>query len=305
MTVVYPPPVDAPGRQDQDAYAISAEFYDVLQAERDEARVRSFYRDDVRRARVGVLDVGAGTGRVTLMSLLESRVPVHAVEPARSMRTPLMTRLTSLGTELTARVTVHPQTLDRAGLHGVADVAVCHNTVACLHPGSRRALWRAVAEALVPTGLLLVQLPPAHLPRHRTTHVLPTRTVGLHEYGGRMVMSPDVDRIRARFDYWVRGDGRVLRRHEETFWMWPASRAEMIAELAEAGFIALPERPDLSVLAVRLERHDTLRPAATRRSSRHRALFGRQGLRRGLHGSPPPHHGDRDRRDGGPREGLR
>lgn len=241
-----------PGRERQDAYAISAEFYDVLQAERDEVRVRALYRDDVREARVGVLDVGAGTGRVTLMSLLESRVPVHAVEPARSMRTPLMTRLASLGSELTTRVTVHPQALEETGLYGVADVAVCHNIVACLHPTARRALWPAVAHALVPAGVLLVQLPPARLPRRRTTHVLPTRAVGRHEYGGRLVTSADADRIRARFDYWVRGDGRVLRRYEETFWMWPASRAQLIAELEEEGLRALPERPDPSALALRL-----------------------------------------------------
>ncbi|MGQ4386285.1 methyltransferase [Streptomyces sp. SAS_270] len=252
MTIVNPPPADVPGRERQDAYAVGAEFYDVLQAERDEARVRALYRADVRGARVGVLDVGAGTGRVTLMSLLESHVPVHAVEPARSMRTPLMTRLASLSAELTKRVTVHPQLLEEAGLYGVADVAVCHNTVACLHPESRRALWPAVADALVPTGVLLVQLPPARLPRHRTTHVLPTRTVGRHEYGGRMVTSADVGRIRARFDYWVREDGRVLRRHDETFWMLPVPRAEMIAELREEGLFALPERPDPSVPALRL-----------------------------------------------------
>ncbi|MEH0580656.1 hypothetical protein QBA54_40940 [Streptomyces sp. B21-108] len=132
-------------------------------------------------------------------------------------------------------------------------MAVCHNTVACLHPTSRRALWPAVAETLVPTGVLLVQLPPARLPRHRTTHVLPTRTVGRHEYGDRWT-SADADRIRARFDYWVRGDGRVPRRHDETFWMWP-TRAQMTAELEEEeGFVALPQRPDPSVLAVRLAR---------------------------------------------------
>ncbi|CAM5281372.1 hypothetical protein [Streptomyces canus] len=67
-----------------------------------------------------------------------------------------------------------------------------------------------------------------------------------------MVTSADEDRIRARFDHWVRGDERVLRRHDETFWMRPASRAEPIAALKEDGFIALPERPDPSVLAVGL-----------------------------------------------------
>ncbi|MFJ3043174.1 class I SAM-dependent methyltransferase [Streptomyces sp. BBFR25] len=70
----------------QDDYAVTAEFYDVLQAERDEARVRALYGSDTAGARVGVLDVGAGTGRITLMSLDESRVGVHAVEPSRAMR---------------------------------------------------------------------------------------------------------------------------------------------------------------------------------------------------------------------------
>ncbi|MER5436713.1 class I SAM-dependent methyltransferase [Streptomyces sp. NPDC002588] len=246
--------VDPLGREQQDAYAISAEFYDVLQAERDEARVRRLYRDDVRKARVGVLDVGAGTGRVTLMSLMESQVPVHAVEPTRSMRSPLMTRLTSLDANLRMRVTVYPHPLDVVGLHEVADVAVCHNTIACLHPASRQTLWPAIAEALVAGGVLLIQLPPARLPHHETTHVFPTQRVGRYEYGGRMVASADVNRIRTRFEYWVRGEGGVLRQHNETFWMWPASRTKVIGELEECGFSPLPERADASVLAVRLGR---------------------------------------------------
>lgn len=243
-----------PGREEQDAYAISAEFYDVLQAERDGKRVRRWYGGDVAKARLGVLDVGAGTGRVTLMSLLESHVPVHAVEPSRSMRSPLMTRLAALPADLRTRVTVHPHRLDEAELHGVADVAVCHNTIACLRPASRRALWPAVAAALVRGGVLLVQLPPARLPDRETTHDLPTQRIGRHEYGGRMVTSADANRIRARFEYWVRGEGGVLREHQETFWMWPTDRRKMIGELAESGFTPLPGRAGRGVLAVRLVR---------------------------------------------------
>ncbi|WP_238431965.1 class I SAM-dependent methyltransferase [Streptomyces cavernae] len=270
--------VAPPRREEQDAYAISAEFYDILQGEQDGARVRQLYSRDVGNARLAVLDVGAGTGRVTLMCLVESQVPVHAVEPARSMRSPLMTRLASLPSDLRTRVTVHPHTLDEAGLHKVADVAICHNTIACLHPASRRALWPAIAGALVPGGVLLIQLPPACLPHHETTHDLPTQRVGQHEYGGRMVASADVNRIRTRFEYWVRGEGGVLREHTETFWMWPTARTEVIGELEKSGFAPLPERADPAVLAVRLTRRC---PAP--RSPEHARL-----LRLGLATALPP-----------------
>ncbi|MEU0075852.1 class I SAM-dependent methyltransferase [Streptomyces sp. NPDC006332] len=245
---------DSIGREQQDAYAISAEFYDVLQSERDGARVRRLYRGDVNKARAGVLDVGAGTGCATLMSLMESQVSVHSVEPTRSMRSALMTRLASLPADLRMRVTVYPHPLGEAGLQEVADVAICHNTIACLHPAARQGLWPAIAEALVPGGVLLVQLPPARLPHHETTYVLAPQRVGRHEYGGRMVASADANRIRTRFEYWVRGEGVVLREHNETFWMWPASRTKVIGELEKCGFAPLPERADSSVLAVRRRR---------------------------------------------------
>lgn len=244
--------VEPPGREAPDAYAVSAEFYDILHADRDRARVRRFYGRAVRLARRGVLDVGAGTGRVTLMSLARSRAPVHAVEPTRSMRSLLMTRLAALPVDVRTRVTVYPHRLDEAALREVADVGICHNTIACLHPAARRALWPAVADALVPGGVFLVQLPPDRVPHGGAIHVLPAQKVGRHEYGGRMVMSADADRIRTRFDYWVRGESGVLREYTETFWMWPASCAELLGELAGSGFVPLPEQADPAVLTVRL-----------------------------------------------------
>ncbi|AWW42199.1 class I SAM-dependent methyltransferase [Streptomyces cadmiisoli] len=240
-----------PGKPHDD-YAVSAEFYDILQAPKDALTVHRLYSHDVARAHVGVLDVGAGTGCVTVMSVVESRVDVHAVEPARAMRAPLMTRLASLPVALRERVTVHPQMLAEARLTAVADIAVCHNTIACMTPQSRRTLWPALAQALVPGGSLLLQLPPARLPDKETARAFPEQRVGRHEYGGRMVMSADHGRIRTRFEYWVKGREGVLRRHTETFWMWPALRAEIIADLTTCGFVPRPGQVDSSVLSMHL-----------------------------------------------------
>lgn len=46
----------------------------------------------------------------------------------------------------------------------------------------------------------------------------------------------------------------MLREHQETFWMWPATRGEVIGELRESGFAPLPEWAAPSVLAVRAVR---------------------------------------------------
>ncbi|MGA4961965.1 class I SAM-dependent methyltransferase [Streptomyces pseudogriseolus] len=239
----------SPDGEQPGSYETSAEFYDILQADEDDRRVRHLYESAVTKARVGVLDIGAGTGRVTLLSLFAAEVDVHAVEPARAMRTPLMSRLAALTARQRARVSVHPSTLSEANLRGVADLAVCHNTIACLPPPARRSLWPAIGAALVPGGRLLLQLPPARVPTDESVRALATRRMGEHEYGGHMVTSPAGDRIRARFDYWVRGGRAAPRCHSETFWMWPATRVDILAALRRHGFDALPPHHDSGVLA--------------------------------------------------------
>ncbi|MFJ9721378.1 class I SAM-dependent methyltransferase [Streptomyces sp. NPDC101209] len=242
-------------RRESASYAVTAEFYDILQADADEVRVRRLYARQIADARIGVLDVGAGTGRVTLLALADSCAGVHAVEPARAMRTSLLTRLAALPSEQRDRVTVHPHSLDETALDAVADVAVCHNMVGCLPPGAREKLWPALGKALTPGGSLFVQLPPARLPVRTVVRRLADKRVGEHVYGGRMTMSAAGYRIHTRADYWVRDAEYVLREHTETFWMWPATRARLAGELAAHGFTPLPGYEESELLAVTRRGH--------------------------------------------------
>jgi hypothetical protein len=70
-----------------------------------------------------------------------------------------------------------------------------------------------------------------------------------------MVLSAEGDRIRTRFDYWVRESGLMLREHTETFWMWPASRTEMTKDLEDHGIVPQPACEDPGVLAMTLGPH--------------------------------------------------
>ncbi|MER5884868.1 class I SAM-dependent methyltransferase [Streptomyces sp. NPDC001941] len=224
-------------------YGVSAEFYDILQAEPDLRLITRSYGDTVAEARKGVLDVGAGSGLVTAMALGRTGAPVHAVEPAAPMRTALMSRLSALGADARSRVTVHACTLPDSGLRDAADVAVCHNVVPTLEDGERRALWRAVRRALVADGLLVLDEPPAALPEGEEVVVLGRVRVGEDEYGRTLTTAPDRGRILTRFDYVVERAGRRVRHHRETFVMRPLPRELLDAELAEAGLHPEPADP--------------------------------------------------------------
>ncbi|MFJ8046034.1 class I SAM-dependent methyltransferase [Kitasatospora sp. NPDC096147] len=218
------------------SYEVSAEFYDLLQAEDDRRRAERRFGHAARRATRGVLDVGAGSGIVTQVLLAASAVPVHAVEPSPAMRSLLLSRLAATRADRRARVTVHPHPLQEAGLEQVADLAVASNVVACLDPTTRREFWKHVGTALTPGGLLLFDPPPAAPPaaREHVGTLGPVR-VGPDHYYAELHQGPGDGTVRTEFAYRVEREGRVLRREHETFELWPAAPALIAEELALAG----------------------------------------------------------------------
>jgi SAM-dependent methyltransferase len=228
-------------------YTVSVEFYDLLQAETGRRLAQRRFAEAASHARHGILDVGAGTGIVTETLLTASAAPIHAVEPAAPMRAALLSRLAGLGADQRARVTLHPESIERAGLEEVADLAVASNIIACLDPTTRRSTWQAVSRALLPGGLLLFDPPPTELPtgREKVGRLGPVR-VGPDIYGADITREPDAGILRMVFTYHVERDGRVLRQQRETFELWPASASQIGAELEAQGLhVVHAPRPDL------------------------------------------------------------
>lgn len=227
-----------------DAYAVSAEFYDVLQARDERTRAERLFASPARRARSGIVEVGSGSGLVTQVLARAATVPVHAVEPDPAMRALLMSRLATAPTEQRARVTVHPERVQELWPKDhapPADLAVCSNVIARLAPQQRRETWAALARLVCPDGLLLIDPPPCALPDGPRTQVLPQVAVGDDVYCGffsetPLLGDPGGDRIHLDCTYQVRRDGELLREERRAFDLWPVGRDELRGELAEAGW---------------------------------------------------------------------
>lgn len=216
-------------------YAVSAEFYDILQAESDRRVAERRFAGAAAVARIGVVDVGAGTGLVSEVLLACSAAPVHAVEPSAVMRVALMSRLAALGADQRARVSVHPCSLQESGLEETADLVVCSNVAGLVEPRQRPGLWKAVARALVPGGVLLLEPPPGELPDEPEVRELPPVRVGPDIFSARMDSRAEDGLLLVTFDYRVERDGQTVRRERERFTLWPAPPEVVRGELREAG----------------------------------------------------------------------
>ncbi|MGW5055621.1 class I SAM-dependent methyltransferase [Actinokineospora sp. NPDC004072] len=235
-----------------EAYDVSAEFYDLLQGERDRARARARFAPTARRARQAVLDIGAGTGIVTDVLVRAATVPIHAVEPSRAMRAGLLARVARLSPEDRSRVAVHPCTVQASGLRQVADLAVAANMVPCLPPAERRAMWRSLATALTPGALLLFDPPPQHPTRDQVHWRLSPTRLGPDRYHAEVTSTPRGDTQVLTFTYRIHRKGRLIREEDEQFTLWPTPSAVLDRELREAGFTPThPPHPALFAATLR------------------------------------------------------
>ncbi len=228
------------------SYDVSAEFYDLLQATEFLATAERLLDRWLGAPRVGVLDVGAGTGIATGLLARRVDVTVHAVEPSASMRAVLLSRLAGRP-ELLAHVRVHAVPIQRFGLIGAVDFALCLNTMSSMDAPTRASALAVLARATVPGGRLVVQRPPSECGPSRRD--LPAWRLGGDTYTGEMTAErTSEDVVRWRFTYRVIRAETILRSEIETFDGHLVSADTFAAELATAGFVAVDEdTPDIVI----------------------------------------------------------
>lgn len=233
------------------SYEVTAEFYDLLHAAKYLHRTRALLDRWLGNPNVGVLDVGAGTGLGTDLLARRCSVMVHAVEPARSMRAVLLSRLAAEA-DLLPRVRVHAKPVQQLGLRDVADFALCLNTMATLDVGERSTVLNALAVALVPGGRLVVECPPARA--DETTAPLASCRIGGEVFSGEVACLRISDEVvQWRFTYRVLDGERVVRQERESFDGFLVSPDDFGRELDVAGLEVIDRDAD-DVVLTRLAR---------------------------------------------------
>jgi phospholipid N-methyltransferase len=151
-------------------YSASAEFYELVaarQAQSSGPALRAALAG-VDAAAGPVLEIGAGTGRIT--EVIADALPdaeIVAAEPAAEMRAVLTSRAYA-DPALRRRVTVTPDSAQRiaaAGGDGPICAAVVFGVAGHLDTAERVALWRALAARLPAGGPIVVELMGVATPR--------------------------------------------------------------------------------------------------------------------------------------------
>lgn len=233
---------DAPDVPIDALYDANAEYYDLITGDRfaQLAAVVDGWTPELDvEVDLPVLDIGAGTGRMTrhLARRLAPR-PVVSVEPSRGLRAVLVTRLMDDGA-LADRVTVLPLTLAEALPHLPERIAggVAFGMVPHLSPAERRQLLEGLAERLDPGGSLLLEVMPPY-----TADPVPLTPMGTFTSGGHVIdCTMQAEQTGASQLEWTMryrrstADGTVLHETAVPSSCWVVDPDTVRGEAADAG----------------------------------------------------------------------
>ncbi|RZS38816.1 methyltransferase family protein [Herbihabitans rhizosphaerae] len=233
-------------------YQVNAQYYDLIFPSSIHDTLAAGLRALLPGART-IVEIGPGTGRFTqeILALLPDGGELFAVEPSPAMRAALATRLTGLPKAADV-VTVLPEDGLTARVGAPVDAVVVLNVLTHLGPDERARLWRHWAGMLTPSGLVIADAQFIQEPVDVPPTVAEGRRLGRRYYDTVMrARVLDTQRVLWAMTYRTHEGGEIVREETAEFDSYVMSDDRLDAELADAGFTAVPDRPD-GVLAWRL-----------------------------------------------------
>ena len=215
---------------------ISLPFYDLLQQNGHVPEIRRKLPPLLTGVRRSILEIGAGTGLITVLLAEWTPAEIFALEPSAGMRAVLLSRL-SPRPDLLERVTVLPGDALSVELDEPVEAMVMINVMYALEPDYRKRLWPVLAAGLEPGGLLVFTWRDGGPPKPRPLQELDSRQVGRHAYTVLSeILESGEEEFRARYLYRVTRDDQVISEEEIIGQAFRPPWEVIQRELAGAGF---------------------------------------------------------------------
>ncbi|WP_084962612.1 class I SAM-dependent methyltransferase [Thermoactinospora rubra] len=220
-----------------DHYTVAVPFYDLWHEDGHVPQVRASLPAALSGVRRSVLEVGAGTGLITMTIAEATPAEIFALEPSLGMRGVLLSRL-SERPELRERVTVLPYDALNADLDEPVEAVVMISVLYAFPPQERAKLWEVLARNLEPGGLLVFNFRERGNPVPGESELMGSYRVGRHVYEvWGQVLEVGEELVRARYHYRIRHRGVVISEDVVVGDAYRPSMATVERELAEAGFL--------------------------------------------------------------------
>lgn len=184
-----------------------------------------------------ILDIGAGSGLGTMV--VARALPdteIIAVEPSPALRAVLLAKVVG-DADLVRRITVIDADIQRAVLPDRIGIALAINMIGHLDAVARAALWRVLAQRLVPGGRIVLTLQPPDsvvgVPETRFCEM----ALGRRTYEGWGQAEPSgADSVTWRMRYRTLEAGTIVRERAVEYLWWVIAEGGLRNELNEHGF---------------------------------------------------------------------
>jgi SAM-dependent methyltransferase len=215
---------------------ISLPFYDLLSENGHVPAIREKLPPLLAGVRRSILEVGAGTGLITMSMADWTPAEIFALEPSAGMRGILLSRMCTRP-ELFDRVTVLPCDALSVTLDEPVEAIVMINVLYALEPDYRKQLWPVMAASLEAGGLLVFTWRAGGPPAPRPLRELGSRQVGRHTYTAlSQILSTDGEACRARYLHRIAEGATLISEEEITGYAYRPSWDTLEPELTAAGF---------------------------------------------------------------------